>query len=30
MFRKKLILAFVLNAFLVAIVAGFMVEWLVY
>jgi len=30
MFKKKLVLAFALNVFLVAIVAGFLVEWLVY
>lgn len=30
MFRKKLVFAFALNVFLVAIVAGFLVEWLVY
>jgi uncharacterized membrane protein YraQ (UPF0718 family) len=30
MFRKKLVIAFAINVFLVAIVAGFMVEWLVY
>jgi uncharacterized protein len=30
MFKKKLVFAFALNVFLVAIVAGFMVEWLVY
>lgn len=30
MFRKKLVLAFALNVFLVATVAGFLVDWLVY
>ena len=30
MFKKKLILAFALNVFLIAIVAGYLVEWLVY
>jgi len=30
MFRKKLVFAFALNVFLVAIVAGYLVEWLVY
>ena len=30
MFKKKLVFAFVLNVFFVAIAAGFLVEWLVY
>ncbi len=30
MFKKKLVLAFAVNVFLVAIVAGYLVEWLVY
>jgi hypothetical protein len=30
MFKKKLILAFVLNVFLVAIVAGYLVDLLIY
>lgn len=30
MFRKKLVLAFAINIFIVAIVAGYLVEWLVY
>jgi uncharacterized protein len=30
MFKKKLVFAFALNVFLVAVVAGFLVEWLVY
>jgi uncharacterized protein len=30
MFKKKLVLAFVVNVFIVAIVAGYLVEWLVY
>jgi len=30
MFKRKLVLAFALNVFVVAIVAGFLVEWLVY
>lgn len=30
MFRKKLVLAFLVNVFLVAIVAGYLVDWLVY
>jgi len=30
MFKKKLVLAFLLNVFLVAIAAGFIVEWLIY
>ncbi len=30
MFKKKLVFAFALNVFVVAIVAGFLVEWLVY
>ncbi|MDD5205233.1 MAG: permease [Desulfobacterales bacterium] len=30
MFKKKLVLAFALNVFLVAIVAGFLVDWLIY
>lgn len=30
MFKKKLVLAFAVNVFLVAIVAGCLVEWLVY
>ncbi len=30
MFRKKLVLAFAINVFIVAIVAGYLVEWLVY
>jgi uncharacterized membrane protein YraQ (UPF0718 family) len=30
MFRKKLVLAFLVNVFLVAIVAGYLVDWMVY
>jgi uncharacterized protein len=30
MFKKKLVLAFAVNVFIVAIVAGYLVEWLVY
>jgi uncharacterized membrane protein YraQ (UPF0718 family) len=30
MFRKKLVLAFMVNVFLVAIAAGYLVDWLVY
>ena len=30
MFREKLVLAFLVNVFLVAIVAGYLVDWLVY
>jgi len=30
MFRKKLVFAFAVNIFFVAIAAGFLVEWLVY
>ena len=30
MFKKKLLLAFAVNVFIVAIVAGYLVEWLVY
>ena len=30
MFKKKLVLAFAVNVFFVAIAAGFLVEWLVY
>jgi len=30
MFRKKLVIAFLVNVFLVAIVAGYLVNWLVY
>jgi hypothetical protein len=30
MFRKKLVIAFLVNVFLVAIVAGYLVDWLVY
>jgi uncharacterized protein len=30
MFKKKLVFAFALNVFLVTIVAGYLVEWLVY
>lgn len=30
MFKKKLFLAFAVNVFIVAIVAGYLVEWLVY
>jgi uncharacterized protein len=30
MFKKKLVLAFAINVFIVAIVAGYLVEWLVY
>ncbi len=30
MFKKKLVLAFAINVFVVAIVAGYLVEWLVY
>ena len=30
MFKKKLVLAFAVNVFIVAVVAGYLVEWLVY
>jgi hypothetical protein len=30
MFKKKLVLAFAINVFIVAIVAGYLVEWLIY
>jgi uncharacterized membrane protein YraQ (UPF0718 family) len=30
MFKKKLVLAFTMNVLIVAIVAGYLVEWLVY
>jgi uncharacterized membrane protein YraQ (UPF0718 family) len=30
MFKKKRVLAFAVNVFIVAIVAGYLVEWLVY
>ena len=30
MFKKKLVLAFAVNVLVVAIVAGYLVEWLVY
>jgi hypothetical protein len=30
MFKRKLVLAFAVNVFLVAIIAGYLVEWLVY
>jgi len=30
MFKKKLVLAFAVNVLIVAIVAGYLVEWLVY
>ncbi len=30
MFKKKLVFAFTMNVFFVAIAAGFLVEWLVY
>lgn len=30
MFKKKLVLAFAINVFVVAVVAGFLVDWLVY
>lgn len=30
MFKKKLVLAFALNVFLVAVVAGYVIDWLVY
>jgi len=30
MFKKRLVFAFALNVFLVAIVAGFLIEWLAY
>jgi len=30
MFKKKLVLAFAINVFIVAIVAGYLIDWLVY
>jgi len=30
MFKRKLVLAFAVNVFVVAIVAGYLVEWLIY
>ena len=30
MFKKKLVVAFAVNVFVIAIAAGFLVEWLVY
>jgi uncharacterized membrane protein YraQ (UPF0718 family) len=30
MFKKKLVLAFAVNVFIIAIVAGYLIDWLVY
>jgi uncharacterized membrane protein YraQ (UPF0718 family) len=30
MFKKKLVLAFAINVFIVAVVAGYLIDWLVY
>lgn len=30
MFKKKLFLAFAINVFIVAVVAGYLIDWLVY